>query len=106
MHGEPEIVPDRNDGSALRVAVGRVVLRELRDRAAPENAELLRATSPSLDGIRSGTRAILDGFLQQGLCPVLVSAHRMGACGGRRRWGREQRLSRGLEGTEMMNGVW
>lgn len=66
MHGEPEVVPDRNDGSALRVAVGRIVLGELRARATAEDAELLQAVSPSLDGIRSGTRAILKGFMQQG----------------------------------------
>lgn len=70
MHGEPEVVPDRNDGSVLRVAVGRVVLQELRARATGEDAELLQTVSPSLDVIRSGTRAILDGFLHQGESPL------------------------------------
>ena len=67
MHGEPEVVPDRNDGSAIRVAVGRVVLRALRERATGADAELLLDVSPRLDVIRSGTRAILNGFMQQGV---------------------------------------
>lgn len=66
VHGEPEVVPDRNDGSAMRVAVGRVVLQELRQRATGEDSELLQDVSPSLDVIRSGTRAILRGFMEQG----------------------------------------
>ena len=65
-HGEPEVMPGRNEGSALRVALGRRVLQELRARATGSDAALLQTVSPSLDVIRSGTRASLDGFVQQG----------------------------------------
>ena len=67
-HGETEVAPDRNDSSALRLAVGRVTLQELRRRATEEEAAAMNAVSPSLDVIRSGTRAILNGFLRQGGC--------------------------------------